>query len=768
MFVNVTLYLYNLFEDKYIYFYLLIKTTCGIKLNMQQSASEIEVIIKQRLSSKLNSEQLQDIYASKSPSAVVRALLQIDQVGFLDVPDAHSYADMVLNHPDPYSLSIIFIFLNKSFQPGLISPFWHESFFVTMLKTISSTDNLQISINILQQMLEQGLLDDLIGGYQDFIFLSAKPMQSYYNLKALKVLLDAGVLYLPNAQYYRNVVYEHVSPISAAEDLVRLNQLGFLRKEKDFTFVRKCKSPGFISRLLMRMRSVGLLPNQLVANYYFNELKQKGKTKSAFSTFNAFVEMGFLDNIDVALILFPKILKLDSSSEALFRLCIARSLGLFDVTNNDANINAHHAMQFINSSIFYLMYEMRIRGVPREPWLVQIVFNKLCHYKVVLLDDNFLYNLITRIPFAATFNYAHWFYITEICRQNLALPMDLVRGMISEYINQQVIAPFIPQGTPNVYQEPQNTHKASVHLCSSQSALRLQEGYQHKITGQNYVRERLSLFKFVSDTPNYLNKVEYPNIDDPSWIPRAAQAFLQRLPSISSSPDPVSGVYLDKLVILIWVAIHDHATRISKLEDAKYKMLEAMFESQRNGNNTSANNTAFIDNMGNHEPACPSGAFNKFIEKLVSIHPSIIWMFIAHQGATDKLFREIPTEIKKYLHELNVTSAAQIPTQENIVAVVKQRLKVNIFFEYGSLYIKNEQDLLKFNQTLVKYDTLAKLELVSEDFATFNELLQKNQTSDFIVLLDSIEYFDIDTVVEGYLVSEKSEESQSSIPSSCY
>lgn len=174
----------------------------------------------------------------------------------------------------------------------------------------------------------------------------------------------------------------------------------------------------------------------------------------------------------------------------------------------------------------------------------------------------------------------------------------------------------------------QSSHTASVHKSASESAIRLMIRYHEKYK-DNIVDEIRSWLVQL----NTAQAQTALNCLDRLCVPQ------------NKFVDPVSQISIVTLLGLAWLAIHDEGLRQGSLADAQLVYLEGMLEIQR-GDNLDING---IDDGLADKPICPGGAFNKIIEKLVSIHPDASLVFISKALASLQLPFIVKEEARNYL-----------------------------------------------------------------------------------------------------------------------
>jgi hypothetical protein len=307
-------------------------------------------------------------------------------------------------------------------------------------------------------------------------------------------------------------------------------------------------------------------------------------------------------------------------------------------------------------------------------------FDALILHSAILLHDEITV-FWSRIP-THRFTLARFAALMEICRQhtdNSAAGRDLVIA----YINGEMLGmnDLAAAEAPRLNAE-QSTHTASVHRSVSESAARLMARYGSKILGRQLdimIREISMWCNAQPDSPLKVKK---------------AKRCLQRLTAPEYCfTDSSSQVSLKQLLALFWIAIHDDTRRTGTLDDAKLQLIEGLYETQRE-HNISA--TGMDDGCGDDIPSCPSGTFNKMIEKGQGLHPDMVIDFISMAGFSLKFQRVVMEEAMVYLRSRAYSNLGSLteaikadgnansvgPIWAEIQAVVAERM----FEEFGSLF----------------------------------------------------------------------------------
>jgi hypothetical protein len=261
--------------------------------------------------------------------------------------------------------------------------------------------------------------------------------------------------------------------------------------------------------------------------------------------------------------------------------------------------------------------------------LNQLSFDRLMHYFSILGE---IFHILYRIP-EHKFTHLVFSQIITICQTNNENPNTAIR-MISDYIQHTVLEiprGFHPRHGAIELNTKQSTHTTSVHQSVSASAAKLWQRYREKI--EHEINE--SIIK-INDYITHLPETPENLIAQRCWLRLKTQRFLL-------FRDVVSNVTTAQLIVLFWSAIHDLDARIynkidpeaTVLAEGRALFVQALYELQRDGNI----NEHDIDDGDKKDkgPSCCSGTFNKFIEKLNTVHPDVELIVITREGASNRL-----------------------------------------------------------------------------------------------------------------------------------
>jgi len=365
-----------------------------------------------------------------------------------------------------------------------------------------------------------------------------------------------------------------------------------------------------------------------------------------------------------------------------------------------AQANVDTVIQYLNpygiASILHMLQTLGPRETRREN--AQTQFDTLIGYSSILFseDTNPLWGQISKEMLTE----AHWNRILQICRANRINPA-IGRIHLTRYINQEVLQTDPSQ--PQAFNSKQSTHVASVHQTVSESGLRLNHRYGHKIAN---LETKLHIIE------TWVNAQEKHEIEQ--------RAIQQLVHSPYEFVDPTSKITTKMLVALCWEAIHDDTMRAGDLASAETLFLQGMFDIQRAYNLSDT----FKDRDEADKTACASGTFNKLIEKLVGVHPDAELKYITKRGAMLKLIPLIRLAATKFLSQ-----ASQHDLDDLTVASLKAKIQLSVreqlIFEYSAAV-----------ESLTKnYDTFEKLQ-VSNDYALFQTALQLEQDEGLELMIE--------------------------------
>lgn len=240
--------------------------------------------------------------------------------------------------------------------------------------------------------------------------------------------------------------------------------------------------------------------------------------------------------------------------------------------------------------------------------------------------------------------------------------------------------------------DPQSTHRNSVHQSVSESATKLRRDYGHILDSSD------KLEKVISNIKNIIT-----NLSDDSIANRAAKNCIQEITTNANYnfTDPTSNITLKELLALTFLAISDESKRQSTFDEAIKIFITGLYEIQRGYNL----NVAGTDDGLEDRPICRPGAFNKLVEKLVGLHSDAEILLITPTIAALKLPKIIEEESMRYLSKLTINTLEEFIDFTNLIETIKKdgieiiydKIKTivinRMFEEFKSIYntVKNDE-----------------------------------------------------------------------------
>lgn len=220
----------------------------------------------------------------------------------------------------------------------------------------------------------------------------------------------------------------------------------------------------------------------------------------------------------------------------------------------------------------------------------------------------------------------------------------------------------------------QSTHASSVDSSAAESALRLQKRYGDKLSPALTI-------KTINEITSWGTVLANSKSQEELAAHRALDDILK-----GTEIHAKTGIPLKELLILTWIAIHDDEHRKGELAEALKMLKEGLYEIQRGYNlleNDQESESEDID-------ICRDGKLNKFMEKLVGIHPDVAIDFVTKEVASYKLQAIVREEAKKFIQSsppLLVNGMfKQKPTMERIWDSIHERVKKRMFEEFSVLF----------------------------------------------------------------------------------
>jgi len=414
------------------------------------------------------------------------------------------------------------------------------------------------------------------------------------------------------------------------------------------------------------------------------------KPKNVTYAFDMLQEAGLLTR-ENAQAYFNAIMKCECEVTFAHDIIRIKPTGLLTGGNALTNLNAvavHQNSSRLTETV-RLLYRAGLMEAESEH--TQTRFENLISYSNILLTKNTI-SLWKQIPEDALTE-AHWNRIIQICRENQVNPEE-GRVQFTRYVNRERLH------QPQTFNARKSTHTASVHQTVSESAMRLYNRYRNN----------------VGDL-----RVKLKEIED--WVAAQGEhevemhAFQQLAHSPYAFVEERSKITTQMLMALSWDAIHDDSMRMGSLDDAKILFLQGLFDIQRAYNLSHT----FENRNEKDKTDCASGTFNKFIEKLVRVHPYAELKYIIKQKAMMKLMPMIRAAATDYLGQTSHKSL----TVESLKEAIRPIVREQFFFEYGQA----------FEALTTDYDSFEDFK-VSNDYASFQASFQAEQNDGLELMID--------------------------------
>jgi hypothetical protein len=497
---------------------------------------------------------------------------------------------------------------------------------------------------------------------------------------ALRLLHNAGLLTGDVAHDNRDAVVGHQSPWLVASALVELHRAGLLTgdaAQANRAAVAGNQNPDRIAQILVKLNGAGLLSgdaaqvNRLAVARHQNP----GWIVDAFAVLN---DARLLTGA-VAQINFSAVARNQHPHAVAFSLIMLNDAGLLtgDVAQiNRAAVAGHEDAAPVAAALDLFNAAGLLRGD-----VAQANFDALIRYSAILLHIA-ITELWMAIP-SDLFTPAQFAALIEICQRHVDNPAA-GRDLVITYINRELLglndaeAPGLNDG--------QSTHTASVHQTASESATRLSNSYGIQISRRGPDETIRVISTWLNAQPDLSLEVG------------AAKRCFERL----TAPhyfytDRRSQMSMKQLLALFWIAIHDDTRRISTLGDAKLRLIEGLYEIQREYNISATGK----DNGADRDiPCCASGAFNKIIEKGQGLHPDMVVDFISMAGFSMKLPLVVSEVAMAYLRSSRVRLSLgslieAIKAESNAYSVgpiwaeIQGIVADRMFAEFGSLFVND-------------------------------------------------------------------------------
>lgn len=309
-------------------------------------------------------------------------------------------------------------------------------------------------------------------------------------------------------------------------------------------------------------------------------------------------------------------------------------------------------------------------------WLTKASLDTVLQYSAILISERDLWRMIpfhqlTKERFDA---------MIIICREHQG-EVELGIRRLTDYIEHWF----------NLIRDPeaQTTHTASVNQSASASAIKLFRRYGDIINERGVDAIAKELYSELLNLSKHPRSIIVSRCIERFQSDRVTTVFV----------DPISKISVKKLLALFFLAINDKENRIGTLDDAYSSLMEGLYEIQRDGNLTKKG----FDNGSQDEFICPSGTFNKLVEKLVGIHPDAEMSYVTKTGLATKIKVVIKEELMAFLEQLPESQDREesdarnellnelkegIPS--NVWEAISTTISDRIFDEFGTLFHNKE------------------------------------------------------------------------------
>lgn len=302
----------------------------------------------------------------------------------------------------------------------------------------------------------------------------------------------------------------------------------------------------------------------------------------------------------------------------------------------------------------------------------------------------------------------------------LHLSLELLTGVFQRFCQENQGANVNNLSTISSINDKQSTHTTSVHQSVSESATQLWSQYGSQLQDSNLdlTIERLNNFIQGQSENSEKNRV--------------AKRCIARITAKDYIfTDKTSGMSLRQLLAVAYLAVCDEDNRFGILQDAEKQLIEGLYEMQCGGNLSEKGEYL----GGEDDPICPSGTFNKLIEKLQGVHPNCEIRFMTNKTAALKLRIIVKEAALEYLSSLaspinteefiKFTHLMQQIKQEGVGVIwvkIKESVKTKLFNEFSDFYQNKENKNLKALVQAGQYTVLS-----DKVLSVFQEKIQNSK-----------------------------------------
>lgn len=340
---------------------------------------------------------------------------------------------------------------------------------------------------------------------------------------------------------------------------------------------------------------------------------------------------------------FDMMTSVKKSNDLIAILRLMNKAGLITPETNQAILD--HLLEQSNlGAVYTCIYRMQYNGWLRaDTWQLPCI-RSLQDIAFDADTAHYLYDIPNHL-----FTLDHFLAIRALCEQHRADHATGRRHLIL-YIRREILG-IVPgaETTPHVAADintAQSTHVESVHISVAESARTLKQLYGARANTEKTVH-------LIHEEIHYWLQKQPDDSAAQSPL-TAAKKALQVLRK-SSFIEPLSGVSLQELLALTWIAIHDDSKRTGTLDDAQKLFIEGLYECQR-GYNLSEEG---VDNGKSDLPICHRGSFNKAMEKIRGVHPDVNVIYITPKTINDKFYATVREEAYRYLRTQKICLGEQ-------------------------------------------------------------------------------------------------------------
>lgn len=297
-----------------------------------------------------------------------------------------------------------------------------------------------------------------------------------------------------------------------------------------------------------------------------------------------------------------------------------------------------------------------------------------------------------------------------------------------------IVGNLTVQSKKNVYEDKQTTHTKSIHDSATNSAIKLAESYEDKLSSEEEIDNIItSLIKNI-DMWQQANKVVsqkyHGNVIN--CLPKA-KVFFEK--NIIKDGKPVSlfdgyAKYIDqkskisfkKLLALAYVAIQDESKNIATFDDSFALLIEGIYEIM---------NIYNLSNPNANRSSCTSGAFNKILEKLTGVHNDVQLVFVTPETVTEKILIVYKNKLVEIASKASNQDAIKNHDEDYILQLfnkeVAEELKNEIKSSYNDISIVLSNGNTIDTQINEYIGFISELQITSEDWQEIHEKIAAEQ-----------------------------------------